>query len=43
MSFSSRNADLAFLSECTRDAECCAVVGLNNTGKSTLLRALCWS
>jgi len=35
-----RRDDVAYVMGCIRDAECCAVVGVSNIGKSTLLRAL---
>jgi len=36
----SRAGDVAYLMDCIADAQCCAVVGLSNTGKSVLLRSL---
>ncbi len=36
-----RHTDLSFVFDCVREARPCAVVGLNNTGKSSLLRAVC--
>ena len=38
--FVARDADLAYIMECIEDGECCSIVGLSNTGKSTLLRSL---
>ena len=35
-----RNADVAYIMECIEDGDCCAIVGLSNTGKSTLLRSI---
>ncbi len=35
-----RDADVAYIMECIEDGECCSIVGLSNTGKSTLLRSL---
>ncbi len=35
-----RGADAAYIMECIEDGECCSIVGLSNTGKSTLLRSL---
>jgi hypothetical protein len=35
-----RNADVAHIMECVKDGECCSIVGLSNTGKSTLLRSI---
>ena len=35
-----REDDVAYVMACARDAECCAIVGVSNIGKSTLLRAL---
>jgi hypothetical protein len=35
-----RDADVAYIMECVEDGDCCSVVGLSNTGKSTLLRSL---
>ncbi len=36
-----RQADLAYVLDCAKDAQSCAVVGLSNVGKSCLLRTLC--
>ena len=36
----SRAEEMRYVLRCIADAECCAVVGLSNTGKSTLLRAV---
>ncbi len=36
-----RQADLAYVLRCVRDAHSCAVIGLSNMGKSSLLRTLC--
>jgi hypothetical protein len=38
--FVTRDADVAYIMECIEDGDCCSVVGLSNTGKSTLLRSL---
>jgi hypothetical protein len=35
-----RDADVAYIMECVEDGDCCSVVGLSNTGKSTLLRSI---
>lgn len=35
-----REEDVVYVIGCVRDAECCAIVGVSNIGKSTLLRAL---
>jgi hypothetical protein len=35
-----RDADVAYIMECIEDGDCCSVVGLSNTGKSTLLRSI---
>lgn len=35
-----RDADAADIMECIEDGECCSIVGLSNTGKSTLLRSI---
>lgn len=35
-----RQEDVAYVMDCVRDGECCAIVGVSNIGKSTLLRAL---
>jgi hypothetical protein len=35
-----RDADVAYIMECIEDGECCSIVGLSNTGKSTLLRSI---
>ncbi len=35
-----RDADIAYIMECVEDGDCCSVVGLSNTGKSTLLRSI---
>jgi len=35
-----RDTDLAYIMECVEDGDCCSVVGLSNTGKSTLLRSI---
>ena len=35
-----RDADLAYVTECIEDGECCSIVGLSNMGKSTLLRSI---
>ena len=35
-----RDADVASIMECIEDGECCSIVGLSNTGKSTLLRSI---
>ena len=35
-----RDAEIANIMECIEDGECCSIVGLSNTGKSTLLRSL---
>lgn len=37
-----RQTNLAHILGCVEDARSCAVVGLSNTGKSWLLRSLCW-
>ncbi len=37
-----RDADVAYIMECIEDGECCSIVGLSNTGKSTLLRSIPW-
>jgi hypothetical protein len=36
-----RETDLTYVFGCARDGRSCAVVGLSNVGKSSLLRALC--
>jgi hypothetical protein len=38
--FVTRDTDVAYIMECVEDGECCSIVGLSNTGKSTLLRSL---
>ena len=38
--FVARDADLAYIMECIEDGDCCSIVGLSNTGKSTLLRSI---
>jgi len=38
--FVTRDADAAHIMECIEDGECCSLVGLSNTGKSTLLRSI---
>jgi len=38
--FVARDADVACIMECIEDGECCSIVGLSNTGKSTLLRSI---
>ncbi len=38
--FVTRDAEIANVMECIEDGECCSIVGLSNTGKSTLLRYL---
>ncbi len=38
--FVTRDADVAYIMECIEDGDCCSVVGLSNTGKSTLLRSI---
>jgi hypothetical protein len=38
--FVTRDAEIANIMECIEDGECCSIVGLSNTGKSTLLRSL---
>jgi hypothetical protein len=35
-----RDTDVASIMECVEDGECCSIVGLSNTGKSTLLRSI---
>ena len=35
-----RDADVAYIMECVEDGDCCSIVGLSNTGKSTLLRSI---
>lgn len=35
-----RDADIANIVECIKDGECCSIIGLSNTGKSTLLRSI---
>lgn len=35
-----RDTEIAYIMECIEDGECCSVVGLSNTGKSTLLRSI---
>ncbi len=35
-----RDAYVSSIMECIKDGDCCSVVGLSNTGKSTLLRSL---
>ena len=35
-----RDTDLAYIMECVEDGDCCSIVGLSNTGKSTLLRSI---
>jgi len=40
--FVTRDADVAHIMECIEDGDCCSVVGLSNTGKSTLLRSIPW-
>ena len=35
-----RDTDVAYIMECIEDGDCCSIVGLSNTGKSTLLRSL---
>lgn len=35
-----RDAAVAYIMECIEDGDCCSVVGLSNTGKSTLLRSI---
>ena len=35
-----RDADVAYIMECIKDGDCCSIVGLSNTGKSTLLRSI---
>ncbi len=35
-----RDADIAYIMECVEDGDCCSIVGLSNTGKSTLLRSI---
>jgi hypothetical protein len=35
-----RDADVGYIMECVEDGDCCSIVGLSNTGKSTLLRSL---
>jgi len=37
--FVTRDADVAYIMECIEDGDCCSIVGLSNTGKSTLLRS----
>ncbi len=36
----SRADEMGYVLQCVADAECCAIVGLSNTGKSALLRAV---
>jgi hypothetical protein len=36
-----RRTDLAYVLDCVQDARSCAIVGISNTGKSSLLRDLC--
>ncbi len=38
--FIARHADVAYIMECVEEGDCCSVVGLSNTGKSTLLRSI---
>ena len=38
--FVTRHADVAYIMECVEDGDCCSIVGLSNTGKSTLLRSI---
>jgi hypothetical protein len=38
--FVTRDAEIANIMECIEDGECCSIVGLSNTGKSTLLRSI---
>jgi hypothetical protein len=38
--FVARDADVAYIMQCIEDGECCSLVGLSNTGKSTLLRSI---
>lgn len=38
--FVARDAEIANIMECIEDGECCSIVGLSNTGKSTLLRSI---
>jgi hypothetical protein len=35
-----RDVEIANIMECIEDGDCCSIVGLSNTGKSTLLRSL---
>ena len=35
-----RDADVTYIIECVEDGDCCSIVGLSNTGKSTLLRSI---
>jgi len=35
-----RDTDVAYIMECIEDGDCCSIVGLSNTGKSTLLRSI---
>jgi hypothetical protein len=35
-----REGDVAYVMDCLREAECCAVIGVSNIGKSVLMRAL---
>ena len=35
-----RDTDVAYIVECIKDGDCCSIVGLSNTGKSTLLRSI---
>ncbi len=38
-----RDQETRFILNCTNQAECCAIVGLSNMGKSTLVRSICTS
>ena len=38
--FVTRDAAVAYIMECVEDGDCCSIVGLSNTGKSTLLRSI---
>jgi hypothetical protein len=38
--FVTRDAEIANIMECIEDGDCCSIVGLSNTGKSTLLRSI---
>jgi hypothetical protein len=35
-----RDTEIANIMECIEDGDCCSIVGLSNTGKSTLLRSI---